>query len=315
MSMKICFLIYRRTAPAESGNALILANAALELGHKISLAFVDSLTWHNGTMQADMARLDIPLSAALEWSDLPFAHGKISGFDAVWVLSLGRREHFLDLIQLLKLLEGQTRVLNTPEALLFMHSKLSLSAYRGKLRYPETHISCDAGLLWRIAQAGGEWMIKPPAESFGRDVFFLRPGDSNARPLLQSMTGHEGKNYCLLQRYVPEAAKGEKRVLLAGGEVIGQYQRQAAGDHRANLHQGAKPSLCALSDEEREGCREVAQYLFEKGAFFAGLDIAWPYLLEWNVISPGGLGTLAALGGGDIAPLTVKKALLAVGPK
>jgi glutathione synthase len=276
--MKLCFLIHHKTPMSQAENARLLSEAARELGHEVALAPMDELAVQNGKIMAG---------------------GELQGFDLVWVLSLGSRETFLDKIQLLKLLEQKTRVVNSPDALLYMHSKICLSELP-VAQYPETYISADAEMLWDISQAkDGKWVIKPVAESFGEGVELL--------------TSHKQlkarKGYCLLQRYVPEIKQGEKRVLVAGGEVVGHYIRKGKGDFRTNLHQGAQAATCDLTEEEKTACRAIARYLLLEGAVFAGIDLCWPYVLEWNVISPGGIATLARLTGQNIAKTVVNRVL------
>lgn len=268
MSMKICFLTHPAALGDEGSNVNILSQAARALDHEVGVELIDDLS------------LSLPQSR----------------FDLVWVLSLGSRQRFLPTIQLLQLLAQRTRVVNTPEALMFLHSKLSLSGWRGQLRYPETYFPADAAFA-----AQGEWIVKPLAESFGHGVRKL-----SSPKAVQIATAEE----LLLQRYVPEAAAGEKRVLLAGGEVVGWYGRQAkAGEIAANLHQGGEAFACELTPQERSACEEVGAWLLARGAHFAGLDIAGEWLLEWNVVSPGGLGTLARLSGKNLANDVISKVL------
>ncbi len=311
--MKICFLINRQMLLAKAENRFYLANAALALGHAPAFAFTDSLACHNGETVAELAMVTEPLVVDQSLEGLGFAQSPMAAFDVVWVLGLGRRETFLDKIQLLKLLAQRIRVINSPDALFFLHSKISQDGLSGAIRYPETHISASFADLWRIYQTGGDWIVKPAGESLGRDVFKLKQGDSNARVILQTMTGHDGARYCLLQRYVPEVADGEKRVLIAGGEVIGQYKKMATIDHRGNLHQEAEATLCNLLPEERTACEGIGRYLLDKGAYYVGLDIAWPWFLEWNVLNPGGIGTTHRLGGENLAKTVINRVLAASG--
>lgn len=305
MSMKICFLIHHATPLQRAENVVYLANAARDEGHAVSLAFIDTLHSVNADIRARVFDLTAPLTAK---TPLPAGTDRsLAEADIVWVLSLGNRESFLDKIQMLKLLK--VRVINTPEALLFMHSKLSLAEAVPMMRYPETHVSCDAQALHDIIIPSKEsWIVKPLAESMGRSVFFITPGYVSARALLDSLT-RDGKHYCMLQRYLPEVKQGEKRVLLAGGKIIGHYARIPRLDHRSNLHQGGEALSCELMPDERKACETLAKYLLDKGVYFAGLDMAWPWLIEWNVVSPGGIATIDRLGGGNLAPQVVKNVL------
>ena len=306
--MKICFLVHYHTPLSQAANARALINAALGLRHEVSLAFAGSLAYR-GEVRANVVNLKAPLAEDTPFDEIPFHDASLSGFDVLWILSFGQRDTFQDRMQMLKLLPTRLRIVNGLDALFNLHSKISQLS--GPMPCPETHISSDADALWDIVRnSGAEWVVKPVAESMGRNVFRLAPGDSNTRPLLQNMTGHDGSRYCLLQRYVPEVKLGEKRVLAAGGEIIGQYLRKPTDDdHRGNLHQGAGAELCDLTPEEQASCQRVATYLLERGVYFAGLDIAWPWLLEWNIVNPGGIVTIHKLSGGNLAETVVAKVL------
>jgi len=114
------------------------------------------------------------------------------------------------------------------------------------------------------------------------------------------MTGPEADQYCLLQPYVEEIIKGEKRVLIAGGEPVGQYLRHAGKDHRTNVMHDAEIEPCDLDEAEDKYCRTIGAFLTSHGADFVGLDLAYPYVIEFNVINPGGLLTIESLTGKDL---------------
>src|ERR1044072_8165157 len=115
MSEKICFLIHHSTPLASAINALYLANAALKLKHHVSLAFIDSLAYYHGDVRAEVAYINAPLGKNAAFNHMEFTHSPLSAFDTVWILSLGRRQTFLDNIQLLKLLAARVRIVNSPE--------------------------------------------------------------------------------------------------------------------------------------------------------------------------------------------------------
>ena len=111
----------------------------------------------------------------------------------------------------------------------------------------------------KIVQSGGKWIAKPPAGSFGKDVYLLTSQDQNTAVILDSLTGEDKDQYCLLQRYVEEIEQGEKRVLFAGGKVVGQYLRRPTRDHRTNIMQGASAELCELTAEEADYCEKIGK--------------------------------------------------------
>src|SRR5262249_39100243 len=123
--------------------------------------------------------------------------------------------------------------------------------------------------------------------------------------ILDALTGHDGSRYCLVQRYVAEIERGETRVLLADGEVIGAYLRAPGIDHRVNLsgHGSARPATPSAA--ELDLARAVARHVHDRGIRFVAVDLAYPWIIEFNVANPGGLGTIERLTGVDLAPAVV----------
>ena len=293
----------------------MLSNACLAQGYKVYLGFIDTLVQHNATLQVKAKQLNQPLTLNDEFGLDRFEFCAVTEFAALWVLGFGQRASFLDKMELLWHVSRQMPIINSIESLLFLNSKYAVQAFPALFKTPETYVANDFDFLWSIVEnSQSYWILKPPAESMGRDVFILKPGDTNARALLQSMTGYAGHKYCILQKYVPEIEAGEKRVLLAAGQVVGQYKRLAsANDHRTNIHQGATAELCALTHAETELCKKIGQHFADLGCYFIGLDLVYPYILEFNVLNPGGLGTIKQLTEQNLAPQVLQPIMARLG--
>lgn len=302
--MSLLFLVHN-TNHISDGNCLRLVNAALQRGLHIVIADIDTLSLHKHHIGAKGFAVSEPINVGPrnDVSNLYF----LSDFETVWILSLGRRDTFLDKIQLLRLAEKDTRLINSVDSLMFLKSKYSLAVYPEKFNYPESYASNNPQELLEIVESGGDWIAKPPAGSFGRKVFFLNKKTTNRLAILSLLTGTQSEQYTLLQRYVAEISEGEKRVLIANGCIIGQYLRTPALDHRTNLMQGGIPSCCSLTTDELNYCKKIADYLKENGALFTGIDLVFPFIIEINVLSPGGLATLEALGGPNHANKVVNQ--------
>lgn len=218
----------------------------------------------------------------------------LAPFDLVWILGFGPRAGFLDRMQILNTLD-RARFVNAVDALMYLHGKFDLADLG-----PETHASADVDTLMAVVEQGGRWVAKPTAGSFGRDVFLLETGNVHCRAVFEHLTGRGAGRYCLLQRYVEEAERNEKRVMVAGGEIIGAYAKKGG-----NLATGAVVRRAELDAGETTLVRKVIARLEVRGARFAGIDLAAPYVLEANVANPGGLGTLEQLTGVDPAPAVV----------
>ena len=222
----------------------------------------------------------------------------LAGFDLYFMLGFGAQATFLDRMQLLRSLD-QRRFVNSVEALVYQHGKASLILAHPDLPQPVSHLGNDAGELAALVAAGGEWIAKPSAASFGRDVFRLHRSDTNLRPILEHLV-RDGR-YALLQERVASGECQEKRVLLAAGALIGAYAKRTI-DHRGNLDADAVPLRTALTGCEHGVVERLAGKLDSMGIRFATADLLAGRVLEVNVANPGWLKTYEALAGEDLAP-------------
>ena len=222
----------------------------------------------------------------------------LATFDLIWVVGLGRALTFFDRMQLLRRVP-QHRFVTSIDALMYLHAKYAWSEYM-----PETHAGNDIAWLGEVLAQGGEWVVKPTAGSYGRDVARIRD-DRAGRAMLARLTAGEARRYCLLQRYVPEIEQGEKRTLVAGNAIIGSYLRLPGADFRTNLALEGQAVATQLTPAERRLVSDIQQELVARGIGYAAIDIAFPYLMEVNLANPGGLATLADVYGIDPGPAVV----------
>jgi glutathione synthase len=108
----------------------------------------------------------------------------------------------------------------------------------------------------------------------------------------------------MIQRYLPEVRKGDKRIILVDGvPVAGLNRVPAEGEARSNMHVGGRPELSALTDRELEICARIGPALKEADMIFVGIDVIGGYLTEINVTSPTGIREVKRFGGPDIGAL------------
>ena len=222
--------------------------------------------------------------------------------DLIWLLGFGERRSFLDRAQLLRRID-QRRFANPIDAYTYLHGKLAFLEH-----LPETHAGSDAAHLIERLDDHSDWIVKPSGASFGQGVARIRNDADGRAAVRRTIRTH---SFAILQRYVESAAGGETRCLVAGGEIIGCYRRlPGTSDHRANLAAGATAAPHVLSAGERALAQTIAKQLSDAGVGFAAVDIAEPHLIETNIANPGGLGTIEALSGEDLAP-QIARAILA----
>ena len=92
----------------------------------------------------------------------------------------------------------------------------------------------------------------------------------------------------MVQRFLPEIAQGDKRVLVIGGKPVPfSLARIPQGSEiRGNLAAGGKGVAQPLSARDREIAEALGPVLAARGLLLVGLDVIGDYLTEINVTSP-----------------------------
>jgi glutathione synthase len=152
---------------------------------------------------------------------------------------------------------------------------------------PPVLVSANADLLKAFHAEHGDVIFKPLDGMGGSSIFRVRHDDPNLNVILETLTIH-GRQTIMAQRYIPEIADGDKRILLINGEPVdyGLARLPLAGETRGNLAAGGSGRAQPLSDRDRWICEQVGPSLKEKGLLFVGLDVIGDYLTEINVTSP-----------------------------
>ena len=130
-------------------------------------------------------------------------------------------------------------------------------------------------------------ILKPLGGMGGHSVFRVRRSDPNVTVIIETLTTL-GKRFCMAQRFIPEIAQGDKRILVVYGEpvpfALARVPRE--GETRGNLAAGGRGEGRPLSERDRWIAAQVGPELLRRGIYFAGLDVIGEYLTEINVTSP-----------------------------
>ena len=158
---------------------------------------------------------------------------------------------------------------------------------------PPSVITRSHSLIKEFLAAQGHIVLKPLDGMGGRSIFGVRQGDPNTNVILETLTDH-GQRFTLAQRYLPEIADGDKRILMLDGEPVPYALARIPSpeDSRGNLVMGATGEGRELTDRDRWLCEQVGPTLSKKGILFAGLDVIGDFITEINVTSPTGIREL-----------------------
>ncbi|OGS43516.1 MAG: glutathione synthase, partial [Elusimicrobia bacterium RIFOXYB2_FULL_62_6] len=163
-------------------------------------------------------------------------------------------------------------------------------------------VSRDAASLKAFVNEHGEAVLKPLDGMGGRSIFRARAGEPNLNVILETLTAG-GRSLAMAQRYLPEIAEGDKRILLVDGEPVDYcLARIPQGDEfRGNLAAGGRGEGRPLSERDRWIAAQVGPEMKRRGMVFVGLDVIGDYLTEVNVTSPTCIRELDAQFGLNIA--------------
>jgi len=183
---------------------------------------------------------------------------------------------------------SQTLVLNRPSGLRAANEKAFILNFPDVI--PATLITKQPDDIRAFCKEhGGRAVLKPLDLMGGAGIFMLHLDDPNWNVILEQST-RGGQEFVMIQRFVPEAREGDKRVLLIDGEPLGAVLRvPKAGEFRGNLAVGGKAVKAEVTARDRELVARVRERLHAEGLYFVGLDVIGGLLTEVNVTSPTGI--------------------------
>jgi glutathione synthase len=207
-------------------------------------------------------------AAVMMRTDPPF---DIEYLNSTWLLSAAERQ-------------GAT-VFNKPTAVREHSEKISITEFPELI--PPTLITRELCAVEEFHQNHRDIVIKPLDGMGGMGVFRVGPDGLNLASIVETL-GENGARTLMAQRFLPEIAQGDKRVLLIGGEFVpfALARIPQGSEIRGNLAAGGKGVAMPLSDQERNIAERLAPVLNARGLFLVGLDLIGGYLTEINVTSP-----------------------------
>lgn len=277
-----------------------MAEEAQARGHRLFYYHPDSLVWREGRVLAtgwdltvqrvrgahatlgDMRTIDLAdWDVVLLRQDPPFDMGYIT------------TTHILERIHPATLVVNDPFwVRNCPEKLLVLDF-----AHLG----PPTMIARGLKDIRAFRAEHGDIILKPLYGNGGAGVFRLPQGDANLAALHELFMGIN-REPLIAQKFLPDVAKGDKRVILIDGEAVGSINRvPQKGETRSNMHVGGTATKDVMTDRDHEICAAIGPTLRERGLIFVGIDVIGGNLTEINVTSPTGIQELERFDGLNVA--------------
>ena len=181
----------------------------------------------------------------------------------------------------------KVKIINNPTSIRNISEKLYSVKYQKFM--PDTIFSQNIKEIKNFFKKYNQVILKPIHSYSGNDIFLLNKFD--LKFIERFIKKH---SHIMCQRYLSKINKGDKRVFLINGQVVGAISRiPKKGSFLSNMSKGAKPINTKLTKIEMKVSKLIAKDLKNEKIFFAGIDFIDQKLNgDINVTSPTGLKTL-----------------------
>ncbi|WP_309628039.1 glutathione synthase [Brevundimonas sp.] len=286
----------------DADSSFRLALEAQARGHSLFYYPPDRLSYQEGRVLARGFPIEVRREKGNHVSYGEEAEVDLSTFDVVWLrqdppFDMG----YITTTHLLEMIHPRTLVVNDPAWVRNSPEKLLVLQFPDLT--PPTAVARDLRTLREFRARHGDIILKPLYGNGGAGVFKLEGRDGNLASLFELFTGFS-REPLIVQRYLPEVRRGDKRVILVDGECVGAINRvPAEGQVRSNLRVGGTAAPVELTARDLEICAIIGPELKARGLLFVGIDVIGDYLTEINVTSPTGAVQLKQFTGIDAAAI------------
>ncbi len=277
-----------------------IALEARDRGHELFYYTPDKLAWQDGRVTARGWPLQVRAVRGDHFRLGEESTIDLADWDVVWLrqdppFDMG----YITTTHLLELVTPGTLVVNDPFWVRNYPEKLLVLRFPDLI--PPTAIARDLDVIRDFKDRHRDIILKPLYGNGGAGVFRLGPEDRNLSSLHELFTGIN-REPLIVQKFLPDVAAGDKRIILVDGEPAGAINRvPQAGETRSNLHVGGRAEPATLTARDREICAAIGPLLRDHGQIFVGIDVIGDHLTEINVTSPTGIQELDRFDGTNTA--------------
>jgi glutathione synthase len=298
------FKIYKDTT-------FVMMRELQKRGHTLAACETKDIRWQRGESVTGFVR-DIKLTGAPDvWFTAEQSHPNerpqaLRDFDAVVM----RKDppfdsEFFYSTHLLEQAEREgAKVFNKPRALRDHPEKLAI------LEFPQfigpTLVTRDSADIKRFHAEHKDIILKPLDGMGGMGIFRVKEDGLNLGSMIETLN-KDGAQSVMVQKFLPDIAQGDKRVLVIGGKPVpfSLARIPQGGEVRGNLAVGGKGVAQPLSNRDREIAEAVGPVLAARGLLLAGIDVIGDCVTEINVTSPTCFQEIFDQTGFDVAAMFV----------
>ncbi|WP_367847837.1 glutathione synthase [Rhodoferax sp. WC2427] len=289
----------------------VMMREAQRRGHTISACEPQDLQWQTGAVVTAQVR-DIHLTGDKSaWFSVaqPLFAGSpraLKDFGAI----IMRKDppfdsEFFYATHLLEQAEREgARVFNKPRALRDHPEKLAI------MEFPQfsgpTLVTRSAEAIRAFHATHRDIILKPLDGMGGMGIFRVKDDGLNLGGIIETLN-KDGAQSVMVQKFLPEIALGDKRVLVIGGKPVPFCLARIpqGGEVRGNLAVGGKGVAQPLSARDREIGETLGPILAARGLLLVGVDVIGDCVTEINVTSPTCFQEIFDQTGCDVAALFI----------
>lgn len=288
--MKILFVIDRVELKYFEFNDLVtnfwLIKSFLERGHQVDITTIDMLKLKSAKAYANTYRTNLK-NNNIFYDKNSLSEILIEEFQLVMFrpdppvdLDYINATYIFDFVD-----RNKTVILNDTKAIRNFNEKLHAVLFNEYM--PQNIVTSSKEDILSFLEKNEEIILKPLNQCFGGGVMYLKRGDKNTAVIINSMT-RDGKQLIMVQKYIPQAQYGDKRVLILGDKVLPYCVQKIPSndDFKFCEHKDSNILKAVLSEVEKENFEQVAKTLNKIGIYMAGLDVIDGKIIEVNVTSP-----------------------------
>ncbi len=281
----------------KTDTTILLATEAQKRGYKIYYFEPENLSFLNGKVLASCKHIKINENKKKFYSLLRTVNFNLERSNIILIRNDPPFDNrYLYTTFLLNHISKKVKIINHPFAVRNISEKLfSINL----MRYmPPTLISenlSEIKLFFRKYKA----IVAKPINGFsGNNVILFKT--FNANKIKKLIKNH---NHLFFQKFLPRVSKGDKRVFIIKGKIVGAISRvPKKGSILSNMSKGAKAKLTKLTSKEVNASKAIGKLLVKNNIYFAGVDFVQEKLIgDINVTSPTGLTAYKDLSGINLA--------------
>jgi glutathione synthase len=264
----------------------MMAEAA-KRGHTVYAFEQKDMALDGGKVYANAAEITLTGDSKDWYRAAPAHETNLTAFDAI----IQRKDPPFDMeyiygTYLLELAEQQgARVFNKPSAIRDHNEKLAIAQF-SDFTAP-TLVTANEARIRAFQAKHGDIILKPLDGMGGAGVFRVTADGMNLGSIIETLSDN-GRRTIMVQRYIPEIVKGDKRILVIGGKPVPfSLARIPQGNEvRGNLAAGGVGVAQPLTERDLEIANTLGPLLASRGLLLVGLDVIGDFLTEVNVTSP-----------------------------